>query len=89
MLVTLVGFLFLVAFVLVFYNRESEKVVTAAVPLAFAACSALLSILAFARQEPISRVFPVSFSFQVADKFPISIRYRPILPQSHFFLTRF
>ena len=85
MLVILVGFLFLVTFVLVVINRDSEKVVTAAIPLAFAAFSALLSILAFARQESISRVFPVSFSFQVADKVPMDIRYRPMLVQLHFF----
>jgi hypothetical protein len=72
------GLLILAAFVLVFINRDSEKIVTAAVPLAFAAFSGLALIFAFARQEPISRVFPVSFAFQVADKVPITIPHRPI-----------
>jgi hypothetical protein len=72
------------AFWLVVLNRNSEKIVTAAVPLAFAALVALYLIFWFAREQPMTRVFPVSFSFQVADKLPLSIPDRPTLEQLFF-----
>jgi len=78
------GLLILAAFVLVVINRDSEKIVTAAVPLAFAAFAALALIFAFAREQPITRVFPVSFSYQVADKLPLAIPDRPDAEQLWF-----
>jgi len=71
------GILVLLAFVLVVVNRNSEKIVSAAVPLAFAAFAALALVFAFAREEPITRVFPVNFCYQVQDKLPIVITGRP------------
>jgi hypothetical protein len=58
--VTLVmGLLILPAFALVFINRDSEKIVTAAVPLAFAAFSGL------ALPEKTPGTFSVSRADQV------------------------
>ena len=47
------------AFVLVVVNRESEKIVNAAVPLGFATLLALGLVFAFAREEPLQRVVGV------------------------------
>lgn len=68
----------LAAFVLVFINRESEKIVTASIPLAFAAFAALALVFAFAREEPVTRVFPVTFCYQVEDKLPVAIPGRSL-----------
>jgi hypothetical protein len=70
--------LILGAFILVFVNRESEKILTAAIPLAVGVIAGLVLTFWFARPEPISSIFPVSFTYQVADKLPMALPYRPV-----------
>jgi hypothetical protein len=65
------------AFVLVYVNRASSEVVGAALPVAFAAFSALGLVFAFGNPQPVERSFPVVFVFQQADKYPIVIPDRP------------
>ncbi len=81
----IMAMLILAAFVLVFINRDSEKIVSAAIPLALATFSALALIFAFAREGPMTRIFPVNFLFQVRDKQPIQIGARPYPHQLFFF----
>jgi hypothetical protein len=78
MIVTfLIALVVLGAFLLVVINRESEKIVTAAIPLAVAALVAIVLIFVYAREEPMTRVFPVRFCYQIADKLPVTIPDRP------------
>ena len=65
------------ALVLVYMNRASSEIVGAALPVAFAAFSALGLVFAFGRPPTIERTFPVVFVIQQADKYPIIVPYRP------------
>ena len=71
--IALMGLAIAAAFALVVVNRASSEVVNAAVPVAFAALSALGLVFAFARQPTIERIFPVVFVVQQADKYPVVV----------------
>jgi hypothetical protein len=75
----IMAILLLVAFVFVVVNRESEKIVTAAVPLALAAIAAVALVFTFAREAPQSRTFPVAFSYQLADMETYNSRINAII----------
>jgi hypothetical protein len=66
----------------VFLNYQSPQVVNAAAPVAVGVLAALSLVFVFNAPEPIRRVFPVTFFLQRADKYPISIPYRPFPPMS-------
>jgi len=74
---TVMAILLVLAFAFVVVNRASEKIVTAAVPLALGAILAIGLVVFFAREEPQTRTFPVSFLYQRADKIPIAMPWRP------------
>jgi hypothetical protein len=65
------------AFTLVYMNRASSEVIGAAVPVTFAAFSALALVFAFGRPSPIERTFAVVFFCQNSNPAPIVIPYRP------------
>jgi hypothetical protein len=71
------GLCLLFTFILVYVNRASSEVVGAALPVAFAAMSALGLVFAFGKPAPIERSFPVVFVFQQKDKYPITLPGRP------------
>lgn len=70
------GLLVAAGFVIVVMNRQSQAVVTAAVPVVFGALSAMALVFAFNRPEPIRLTFPTAFYWQKSDKLGVVIPYR-------------
>jgi hypothetical protein len=66
-----------VAFFLVYLNRASAEVLTAAAPVAAGAFSAILLVFTFAKPAPIERAFPVLVLGRQSDLHPIEIPHRP------------
>jgi hypothetical protein len=69
-----------VAFYVVWMNRESEKIVTAVVPISVAALiGVFLSVFLFGGEPPISVRFPVVFLYRTPDLAPLVPPDRPLL----------
>jgi hypothetical protein len=62
----------------VWINRAAQGIVTATIPVAVAAISAIGLVFVFNRPAPISRVFPVLFAIERASLLPIVIPHRPV-----------
>lgn len=68
------------AFYLVWNNRESEKIVTAVLPISVAALiGVFLAVLVFGGKPAIEEKFPVAFLYRTADRAPLAVPHRPLL----------
>jgi hypothetical protein len=68
------------AFYVVWMNRESEKIITAVVPISVAALiGVLLSVFLFGGEPVITAKFPAAFLFRISDRNPLNVPDRPML----------
>jgi hypothetical protein len=68
------------AFYVVWMNRESEKIITAVVPISVAALiGVFLTVFLFGGEPPITAKFPVVFLFRISDRAPLALPDRPPL----------
>jgi hypothetical protein len=71
------GLLVALTFWLVYVNRGSEKVISAALPIAIAAVvGVFLTVFAFANEPDISKAFPVTFFYRAENATPVSPPFR-------------
>lgn len=69
-----VGLFYVVAFVFIWMNRGSEKIVTTAIPLGVAGIlGTILALLVFGNQEPLTAAFPAGFFINLKDKTPYQL----------------
>jgi hypothetical protein len=68
------------AFYVVWMNRESEKIVTAVVPISVAALiGVFLTVFLFGGEAPVTAKFPAVFLFRISDRAPLAPPDRPQL----------
>ncbi|HSL02116.1 MAG TPA: hypothetical protein VK901_01080 [Nitrospiraceae bacterium] len=72
-LIVIAGLVLIVAYCLVWMNRDSPAVVGAAIPNVIALASALAMVFVFNRPAPISRVFQVVLVVEKASLLPVMV----------------
>ena len=68
------------AFYIAWMNRNSEKIISAVIPISVAALAGVyMAVFVFGGEPPKVSEFPTMFFFEAPDNLPISLPFRPIL----------